>query len=91
MIQLNKKYKPLGNDSRYFVVTGGRGSGKSYSVNSLLVALTYERGHTILFTRYTMASAHISIIPEFVEKLEELDVLEDFHITKDEITNLQTG
>ena len=82
---------PLGGDTRYFVVTGGRGSGKSYSVNSLLVALTYERGHTILFTRYTMASAHISIIPEFIEKLEELDKVEDFHITKDEITNLQTG
>ena len=91
MIKLDKKYKPLGNDTRYFVVTGGRGSGKSYSVNSLLVALTYERGHVILFTRYTMASAHISIIPEFLEKLEELDKVEDFHITKDEITNLQTG
>jgi len=38
-----------------------------------------------------MASAHISIIPEFIEKLEELDRVEDFHITKDEITNLQTG
>jgi phage terminase large subunit len=38
-----------------------------------------------------MASAHISIIPEFIEKLEELDKVEDFHITKDEITNLQTG
>ena len=82
---------PLGGDTRYFVVTGGRGSGKSYSVNSLLVALTYERWHTILFTRYTMASAHISVIPEFIEKLEELDKVEDFHITKDEITNLQTG
>ena len=91
MIQINSKYKPLGNDTRYFVVTGGRGSGKSYSVNSLLVALTYESGHVILFTRYTMASAHISIIPEFIEKLEELDRVEDFHITKDEITNLHTG
>jgi len=91
VIQINSKYKPLGNDTRYFVVTGGRGSGKSYSVNSLLVALTYESGHVILFTRYTMASAHISIIPEFIEKLEELDRVEDFHITKDEITNLHTG
>ena len=91
MIELNKKYELLGGDTRYFVVTGGRGSGKSYSVNSLLVALTYERGHVILFTRYTMASAHISIIPEFIEKLEELDRVEDFHITKDEITNLHTG
>jgi phage terminase large subunit len=91
MIQINSKYKPLGNDTRYFVVTGGRGSGKSYSVNALLVMLTYEAGHVILFTRYTMTSAHVSIIPEFIQKLEELDRTEDFHITKDEIVNLQTG
>lgn len=91
MSDINSKYKPLGNDTRYFVVTGGRGSGKSYSVNSLLVRLTYEVGHVILFTRYTMASAHISIIPEFLEKLEKYDRVDDFHITKDEITNLRTG
>ena len=90
-IKIDEKYLKFDNDSRYFVVTGGRGSGKSYSVNMLLVLLTYEVGHTILFTRYTMASAHISIIPEFIEKLEVLGVYEHFHITKDEITNLQTG
>jgi len=90
-VKINEKYLKFDNDSRYFVVTGGRGSGKSYSVNMLLVLLTYEVGHTILFTRYTMASAHISIIPEFIEKLEVLGVHEHFHVTKDEITNLQTG
>ena len=90
-VNINEKYLKFDNDSRYFVVTGGRGSGKSYSVNMLLVLLTYEVGHTILFTRYTMASAHISIIPEFMEKLEVLGVHEHFHVTKDEITNLQTG
>lgn len=91
MIQINPKYESLGQSSRYFVVTGGRGSGKSYSVNALLVMLTYEIGHVILFTRYTMASAHISIIPEFIQKLEAMGVSEHFHITKDEIVNLETG
>ena len=90
-VKIDEKYLKFDNDSRYFVVTGGRGSGKSFSVNMLLVLLTYEVGHTILFTRYTMASAHISIIPEFIEKLELLGVYEHFHVTKDEITNLQTG
>ena len=91
MLEIESKYKSLGKDSRYFVVTGGRGSGKSYSVNALLVILTYEIGHVILFTRYTMASAHISIIPEFIQKLEAMGVSEHFHITKDEIVNLETG
>lgn len=61
MINIHSKYKPIGTaDSRYFVITGGRGSGKSYSVNLLLTMLTYESGHTILFTRYTLTSAYIS-------------------------------
>ncbi len=92
MITINKKYIPLfKNDSRYFVITGGRGSGKSFAMNSFLLLLTYEVGHVILFTRYTLVSAHISIIPEFVEKIEMAELHDDFYITKDEIVNKQTG
>jgi phage terminase large subunit len=60
-------------------------------VNSFLLLLTYEVGHIILFTRYTLTSAHISIIPEFIDKIETADLHNDFHITKDEIVNLKTG
>lgn len=91
MIKLNSKYNSLGSDSRYFIITGGRGSSKSFSANSFLVFLTYENGHTILFTRFTLTSAHISIIPEFIEKIEMLGLQNDFYITKDEIVNLKTG
>ena len=91
MIELNKKYIPLfASDSRYYVITGGRGSGKSFALNSFLLLLTYELGHVILFTRYTLVSAHISIIPEFVEKIEMAGLENDFSITKDEIINLKT-
>ena len=92
MLTLNKKFTPLfGSDNRYYVVTGGRGSGKSYSVTMFLLMLTYEVNHVILFTRFTLVSAHISIIPEFIEKIELIDRFSDFHITKDEIINLKTG
>jgi len=92
VIQVNRKYAPIKNaDSRYFIVTGGRGSGKSFSINLLLVLLTYEAGHTILFTRFTLASAYISIIPEFLQKIEALNKEADFHITKDEIINKHSG
>jgi phage terminase large subunit len=90
-IIINSKYNLLGSDSRYFVITGGRGSGKSYSLNSFLLLLTYEVGHVILFTRYTLTSAHISIIPEFIDKIETADLSHDFYITKDEIINKITG
>ena len=91
MIKINPKYELLGSDSRYFVITGGRGSGKSYSLNSFLLLLTYESGHVILFTRYTLTSAHVSIIPEFIDKIETAGVANEFRITKDEIVNLRTG
>jgi len=92
LLNLHKKYENLfSSESRYYVVSGGRGSGKSYSVNSFLLMLTYEVGHVILFTRYTLTSAHISIIPEFIDKIETAELRGDFNITKDEIVNLKTG
>ena len=91
MIKINHRYSLLGSESRYFMVTGGRGSGKSYSLNSFLLLLTYESGHVILFTRYTLTSAHVSIIPEFIDKIETSNLTGDFHITKDEIINIKTG
>lgn len=91
-INLNPKYIPLfQNNTRYFVITGGRGSGKSFGVNVFLLNLTYEKGHKILFSRYTLVSAGASIIPEFIEKIELMGVEKDFRITRDEIINLTTG
>jgi len=91
-IQLNDKYISLFTEnSRYYIVTGGRGSGKSFGVTVFLLNLTYETGHKVLFTRYTLTSAGSSIIPEFIEKIELMGVESDFRITKDEIINLTTG
>lgn len=90
---LNDKYIPLFNsNSRFYIITGGRGSSKSFSVAywcSLL--LLFEPGHTILFTRYTMKSAHISIIPEITSKMEMMGQLDNFEITKDAIISKTTG
>lgn len=92
MFEIKNKFKPLfSSESRYYLISGGRGSGKSYSVNTFLLMLTYELGHTILFTRYTLTSANVSIIPEFIEKIEIGGLENDFHITKDEIINKKTN
>tara|TARA_B110000858_G_scaffold25536_1_gene26278 strand:- start:2229 stop:3428 length:1200 start_codon:yes stop_codon:yes gene_type:complete len=90
-VAINNKYLVLDNPSRYFIVTGGRGSGKSFGINALLCLLMTEKGHVILFTRYTLRAASISIIPEFVEKIEYLGMQGQFKITKDEIIHLQSG
>lgn len=93
-IELLDSYKPLFVNpplTRYFLVTGSRGSGKSYTVNLFLLNLTYEEGHVILFTRYTLVSAFISIIPEFIDKIELLGKQDDFEVTQSEIINKKTG
>ena len=91
-VELNPKYQSLfHSDSRYFVITGGRGSGKSFAIGVYLNLLTYEKNTKTLFTRYTMSSAGMSIIPEFREKMELMGIEDQFEITKTEITNKFTG
>lgn len=81
----------LKNNTRFFVVTGGRGSGKSFAVSSsALVLISKESNQKVLFTRQTMTSAHLSIIPEFIEKIEIINGHAFFDINKSEIVNKQT-
>jgi phage terminase large subunit len=86
---LNKKYNPLfKSDARYFIITGGRGSGKSFAVTVFLTLLTMSKNIRVLFTRYTMVSAHLSIIPEFLEKISLLGFDNIFSVNKAEVVNL---
>lgn len=88
MITLNNKYKPLfENDTRYFIITGGRGSSKSFGVGTFTNLLSFEPNHKILFTRQTMTSAHLSIIPEFQEKIDLMELNSAFEVNKTEIVN----
>jgi len=91
LITLNSKYKPLfENDTRYFIITGGRGSSKSFGVGTFTNLLSFEQGHKILFTRQTMTSAHLSIIPEFQEKIDLMELNAIFEVNKSEIKNLRS-
>lgn len=51
----------------------------------------FEKDRRILFLRQTMTSAHISIIPEFQEKIDILGLSEYFEITKTEIRCKQSN
>lgn len=98
-MKIHKKYKPLWTKKyRYAVVSGGRGSGKSFGVQTFIRDLTYESGHKMLLTRYTMKSAEKSIIPEFKSKLDldpspynkNATMEVDFKINNDEVLNLHS-
>ena len=91
-MNFSDKYKPLiTSDCRYYIITGGRGSSKSFTATSFLTGLTFEKGHRILFTRWTMSSAHLSIIPEFLEKIDLFEASDHFAVNKSEIANKRTG
>ena len=90
-MKLNDRFKPLlTSKSRYIICTGGRGSGKSFAVTTYSNTLTFDQYQKILFTRFTLTSAKVSIIPEFLEKLELMECAENFHITSDSIINSLT-
>jgi len=91
-IKIHEKYQPLWySNANYFILTGGRGSGKSFAVSDFAENLTFEKGHTILYTRYTLTSASISIIPEFEEKIEIEKHQGLFEINKTDIKNKANG
>lgn len=90
-VKFNPKYEPLfryeKGGPRYKVVTGGRGSGKSFAVSSATVCDTYNDNYAILYSRYTMTSAKVSVIPEYVEKINLLGKARHFGITNESVIN----
>jgi phage terminase large subunit-like protein len=92
-IKLHPKYKPLFRldlPCRYFLMTGGRGSGKSFA-QSLAVAKEQDTAnYNTLYLRQTLVSAYISIIPEYWEKIEMLAEADRFLKLKTEVMNLNT-
>ncbi|EKJ91777.1 Phage terminase large subunit [Bacteroides finegoldii] len=98
MIVPQEIYHPLYTDTDKFIIliTGGRGSGKSFNASTFIERLTFEMTevekiiHQILYTRYTMVSAGMSIIPEMMEKIELDGTTRYFKTTKTDIVNKMT-
>ena len=98
MIVPQEIYHPLYKDNEKFIIliTGGRGSGKSFNASTFIERLTFEMTpvekivHQILYTRYTMVSAGMSIIPEMMEKIDLDGTTKYFKTTKTDIVNKMT-
>lgn len=98
MIEPQAIYHPLYEDKEKFIIliTGGRGSGKSFNASTFIERLTFEMTevekivHQVLYTRYTMVSAGMSIIPEMMEKIELDGTTKYFKTTKTDIVNKMT-
>lgn len=92
-IKASSPYLPLfqRGSTRYKLVLGGRGSAKSFTVATALIDRTYDDYGTILFTRYTLVNAEVSILPEFVDKIERLGLQGDFTKSGNDLVNIRTG
>ena len=92
-IKINKAYQSLWQPkTRYILLTGGRGSAKSYSLALWACdAISRHNDWRILYTRYTLTAANISIIPEFRAKTELLGIDEDVEATKHYIRHKGTN
>jgi len=91
-IKVSDKYQALWQpQTRYFLITGGRGSAKSFTVGlwACNMLLAYKNWK-VLFTRYTLSSANISVIPEFREKIDLLGVGDEFNMTNAQISHKVT-
>jgi phage terminase large subunit len=92
-VKLLPIYKPLFRNDlakkgiRYLIVTGGRASAKSFhGMTSVANRLTLPN-QVALISRYTMVSANISVIPEFMSKIELFGRGNEFVSTKSDVYN----
>ena len=92
-IKASSPYLPLfqRGGTRYKLILGGRGSAKSFTVSTALIDRTYDDDGTILFTRFTLVNAEVSILPEFVDKIERLGLQGDFTKSGNDLVNIRTG
>ena len=91
MPKISVKYRPLyTSKKRYFILTGGRGSGKTFAVQDFLIRLLEQVGQGILYTRYTMISVDKTIIPLFKEYIGKVANVNNYDITSDSIINKRT-
>lgn len=89
-----RKYMPLFTRDmpcRYYVVTGGRGSGKSFAISTAVCADHCSAPYNTLYLRQTLVSANVSIIPEFFEKLQLMGLADTVTKSNNDIKNLYTG
>lgn len=102
-LQFRRKYEPFFNavsefrniresvsHIRYFILIGGRGSGKSTALSKFVSEATYNN-YGILLTRFTLTSAETSVIPEFRNMCETIGNSNDFSFKRNQVINNKTG
>lgn len=91
-IEVNEAYLPLlDNRSRYLVLFGGGGSGKSvFAVQKLLLRIISEPKHRILICRKFAVTLRESVVQEIAKHIASLGISNEFEYNKTEKTFTHT-
>jgi hypothetical protein len=86
-MQINSVYYPfLYDNSRYLVLFGGAGSGKSvFAAQKILVRMMTERGHRFLVIRKVKRTVRASVFQLFIDLISEMNIYNEFVITKNDM------
>ena len=93
-ITLNSKYEELFRDDPdifFFFLYSGRGAGKSFAISLYLANRLINGKGNLVFCRQYMSNVSTSIIPEFLDKIEKLNISKLLKINKDSITCITNG
>ena len=90
-VKFSEKYFPLfalldgkHPDVEIVLISGGRDSGKTFAAGCFLGIAASEYNHRVLYTRYTMSSTNNSITRALDNRLELLDIQENFEFANND-------
>lgn len=88
---MNPIFRELLKPHRYKILYGGRGSGKSWGIASILIFLASQGCIRVLCVREVQNSIKDSSYQLLVDTVERLGYSNEFEITNDKLTNVKTG
>ena len=93
MVTLNEKWNSLFTSrDNYFVLTGGRGSGKSFSLSFFALSLIGSSpGHRVAVYRATMVASRDSIMQDMKDLVPKFPNAEEYEVMDTKIVNTRTG
>jgi phage terminase large subunit len=91
ILNLNKWLEEIFKPYRYKIVYGGRGSGKSCGIADALILNSINKKCLVLCGREFQNSIKDSVHSLLKQRIESLNLIEEFEITHDKINNKITG
>lgn len=87
-IQANKSHRAIFEDeSRFLIVYGGAGSGKSVAVmQKILIRVMSEENHRFIIARKVANTLRVSVFQLFKDLIANLGIYDDFNINKTDMT-----